>query len=206
MATAVTGTTKFRKAQPLGLRIWHWLNLCLIFGLMSTAFMRDWWFGVRDNADILIKHAADSNVTLAPEIARSAAIQIRDQMWDWHYRFGICMAFLFAFRIYLFFRHRSVKPKVNFKNKSRLHQNLVYISYSLFYIVLAYMVCSGLLMYFKQQIGLPKEFVGDIREIHETMLWFFAAFVVTHITGVVLAENQSDSGLISDMIHGGPKD
>jgi len=37
-------------------------------------------------------------------------------------------------------------------------------------------------------------------------MWFFAAFVVLHTAGVVIAENQDEPGLVSDMLNGGEKD
>jgi Ni,Fe-hydrogenase I cytochrome b subunit len=69
--------------------------------------------------------------------------------------------------------------------------------------VALYMAFSGLAMYFRETLGISKESLSLVKELHEWAFWFFAVFIVAHIAGVIKAEVSSDKGLISEMFNGG---
>lgn len=78
-------------------------------------------------------------------------------------------------------------------------------AHALFYIASIYMAISGLAMYFREKLGLSKDMLEPIKELHELAFWFFLLFIVAHIAGVIKAELTTDKGLISEMFNGGDK-
>ena len=65
------------------------------------------------------------------------------------------------------------------------------------------MTISGFAMYFNQTLGLLKETVHSIKEVHELVFNAVLIFVPLHIIGVIIADNRDEKGIISDMISGG---
>ncbi len=50
--------------------------------------------------------------------------------------------------------------------------------------------------------SLSNDIAHDIKEIHKFVYNYLLFFVPLHITGVIIAENSDESGLISTMING----
>lgn len=209
----------FKKYQPLGLRLWHWFNALVILGLLSTAFLRKTFLSWRSNAALIETKLQEAGTTITPELAKEIAVSIRAPMWDWHYTFGFILGGLLIVRVLVGIFSVKKCPathaaqsawnlaKVPAGQKAHaLHYTLVKTGYALFYLVTLFMVTSGLLMYFKAELGAGRALVDSVKEVHELMMWFFTVFVAGHIVGVVMAENRGDKGLVSDMIHGGEKD
>lgn len=209
----------FKKYQPLGLRLWHWLNALVILGLLATAFLRKTFLSWRSNAALIESKLQEAGTVVTPELAKDIAVSIRAPMWDWHYVFGFMLGGLLVVRVLVGIFAVKKCPathaaqsawnlaKVPAGQKAQaVHYTLVKTGYALFYLVTLFMVVSGLLMYFKAELGVSKTVTESVKEVHELMMWFFTVFVVGHILGVVIAENRQDRGLVSDMIHGGEKD
>ncbi|ASD64185.1 cytochrome b/b6 domain-containing protein [Bdellovibrio bacteriovorus] len=209
----------FKKYQPLSLRVWHWLNALAILGLLGTAFLRKTFLSWRTNSALIENKLQEAGTTITPELAKDIAVSIRTPMWDWHYVLGFTLGGLLLVRVLVGIfavkkcpaTHAAQSawnlPKVPAGQKANaVHYTLVKTGYALFYLVTVFMVASGLLLYFKTELGISKEALNPVKEIHELMMWFFVAFVVGHIVGIVVAENRHDQGLVSDMIHGGRKE
>ncbi|MEK2644920.1 cytochrome b/b6 domain-containing protein [Bdellovibrio sp. BCCA] len=209
----------FRKYQPLGLRLWHWLNALAILGLLATVLLRKTFLSWRSNAALIEAKLQEAGTAITPEVAKDIAVSIRNPMWDWHVYLGFTLGALLLIRIMVGLLVVKKCPathavqsawnlkKVPQKEKgSAIHYTLVKTGYAFFYLATLFMVTSGILMQFKTELGLGKEAIGVIKEIHEMMMWFFVVFVVGHLLGVVIAENRGDRGLVSDMIHGGEKE
>ncbi|MFV8250833.1 cytochrome b/b6 domain-containing protein [Bdellovibrio bacteriovorus] len=209
----------FKKYQPLSLRVWHWLNALAILGLLGTAFLRKTFLSWRTNSALIENKLQEAGTTITPELAKDIAVSIRTPMWDWHYVLGFTLGGLLLVRVLVGIFAVKKCPathaaqsawnlrKVPAGQKANaVHYTLVKTGYALFYLVTVFMVASGLLLYFKTELGISKEALNPVKEIHELMMWFFVAFVVGHIVGIVVAENRHDQGLVSDMIHGGRKE
>lgn len=207
-----------KKYQPLSLRLWHWLNALAILGLLGTAFLRKTFLSWRTNAALIENKLQAAGTTITPELAKDIAVSIRTPMWDWHYVLGFILGGLLIVRVLvgLFVEKKSplAQAAQSVGNLSKvpgeqrlhaIHYTLVKTGYAVFYLVTAFMVISGLTMYFKESLGLGKATADVIKEVHELTMWFFVVFVLGHILGVVVAENRQDQGLVSDMIHGGKK-
>lgn len=209
----------FRKYQPASLRVWHWLNAFTILGLLSTVLLRKTFLSWRTNAALIQETLKEAGTVVAPDVAKNIAISIRNPMWDWHIYLGMTLAALLLFRIgvglfavkkcpaaHALKSALGVKNVADAEKMKAWHYTLVKTGYALFYLVTAFMVISGLMMNFKENLGLDKSFLEPVKEIHEVMMWFFVVFVVGHLLGVIVAEFRGDAGIVSDMIHGGKKD
>ncbi|MGZ3773142.1 MAG: cytochrome b/b6 domain-containing protein [Pseudobdellovibrionaceae bacterium] len=208
----------FKKYQPLGLRIWHWVNALTIFGLLGTVFLRKTFLSTRDNATLIENKLHEAGTQVTPEVAKGIAASIRNLMWDWHFVLGFVLAGALVVRILvaLFIEKKcpatnalqSLKniKKVSTTEKSEaFHFAAVKVSHAVFYFGTLAMAVTGLTMYFRKSLNLSKETLEPIQEFHEFMMWFFIAFVIAHIIGIIRAENRHDAGLVSDMINGGKK-
>lgn len=200
----------FRKYQPLNLRIWHWLNALVILGLLGTVLLRKTFLSWRSNAKLIEERIATAGGTVSPEVAGKIAKEMRDNMWDWHVYLGFSLGALLIYRVFVYFKNRKLilAPSVTSKAAPATrawHYNLVKTSYAAFYLAALFMVITGLTLNFEESLHLGEGLKDLVKEAHELMQWFFIVFVAGHIAGVVIAENQKDRGLVSDMINGGDK-
>lgn len=206
----------FKKYQPLGLRIWHWLNATVIFGLLGTVLLRKTFLSWRSNSVIIENKLKEAGTVISSDLAKEIAVSIRNPLWDWHIYLGFALGTLLVcrFLIAVFVERKcpgmhSLKSAIGLKNlpaneKAKgFHYVLVKTSYTFFYFISVMMVITGLILNFKDKSGISKETVGSIKEIHELSIWFFVVFAGCHILGIIIAENKGDSGLVSDMINGG---
>ncbi len=206
----------FRKYQPFTLRLWHWLNALVILGLLSTVLLRKTFLSWRTNSVLIEEKLKQAGSAVTPELAKDIAVAIRNPMWDWHIYFGLTLAVLLLGRIAIALIVEKKCPGVHAlkslmslssvpaaEKSEALHHTLVKIGYAVFYLSVLTMVLTGLMMNYKNELSLQKDFVGTIKEVHEIMQWFFIVFVAGHLVGLVIAENTTDPGLVSDMIHGG---
>lgn len=206
----------FKKYQPLSLRVWHWLNALVIVGLLLTVLLRKTLLSWRSNSALIQEKLSEADATITPELAREIAVAIRNPLWDWHIYLGFALAGLLLGRVLVavFVEKKgadlqSVKNIFQFQKipqserKEALHYSFVKTGYAVFYLITLLMVISGFILNFKTNLSLSNDFAGTIKEIHELTMWFFVVFAFGHILGVILAENDKDQGLVSDMINGG---
>ncbi|MGE5086098.1 MAG: cytochrome b/b6 domain-containing protein [Bacillota bacterium] len=205
----------FKKNHPASMRWWHWLNALAILGLLGTVFLRKTFLSWRTNAAFIESKIQEGGGSVSPDLAKSIAQGLRDVMWNWHYYIGFTLAGLLVVRFLVGFfvvkkcpTTQAVQSAMGIakipaeKRIGAIHFTMVKTGYALFYLVTLYMVLSGLAMYWEKALGLPENVVDLLKEVHETLMWFFVVFVVGHITGVVVAENRGDRGLTSGMISG----
>ncbi len=178
-------------------RIWHWLHALVVLGLLGTVFLRKTFLSWRTNSEILIEKLFDMDIEVSLEQAKILAKSIRAPMWDWHIYLGYALVGLLLYRVVLFFTHKRNKAEQS------LHKKMVQLSYLGLYTLLAFMSISGLIIHFYQDLGLDKTTAHDIKEIHELLYNLVMIFVVLHITGVFVAENRDEKGIVSGMINGG---
>ena len=180
-------------------RIWHWLNAFVVLALLGTVFLRKTFLSKHDNADILSNKLFEMGIEITEKQGIVLAKSIRSVMWEWHILLGYALAFLVLYRIYLYFFDKSIRVKFNSLN---IHHKIVKISYYIVYIILGFLVVSGLVIHFYQDLGLSKGFAHDIKELHDLAYVVVLYFTPLHIFGVMIADAKEDNGLISTMIHG----
>ncbi len=183
----------------LPFRIWHWLNAFVVLGLLATVFLRKTFLSWRTNSELLMQKLAEIDIEISAQQAKVLAKAIRAGMWEWHILLGYSLAFLVIYRVALFFLDSSQKESFT---SLTLHKKAVKLSYYLFYAVTLFMSVSGLVIHFYEALSLSKESAHDIKEVHELVYNFLLIFVPLHITGVVIAENRDEKGLISSMVNG----
>ncbi len=206
----------FKRYQSLSLRLWHWANSVVILGLLGTVLLRKTFLSWRTNSALIEEKLKAAGQPITSQLAKEIAVAIRDPLWDWHIYLGFALVALFLARVLMavlvensglgFYALKTalgIKDLPTEERRHALHFTIVKIGYAVFYAVTALMVLTGLLLYFKTELGLSKEFAGFSKEIHELLMWFFVLFICGHLLGIVVAENRADQGITSDMIHGG---
>ncbi len=207
-------TWTFKRPRAAALRLWHWLNALAITGLLATVLLRKTFLSWRTNSALIQEKLRLAGTTITPDLAKDLAVGIRAPMWNWHYVLGFSLAGLLVLRLLsalafernAAFRARTLREALSAPAVDRrpaLHFALVRLSHLAFFLAAGFMVATGALMYFKAGLGLGKGTVEQIKELHEPLVWFFAAFAAAHVGGVVAAELRGDPGLVSEMIHGG---
>lgn len=203
-----------REYRPLTLRLWHWFNALVIVGLLFTVLLRKTLLSWRTNSALIANKLEAAGQAITPDLAKDIAVTIRNPLWDIHIVLGYLLGFLLVARILIAYivekKCLLTNALASIKNKSLFHQETrhyyaVKALYVLFYLMTLFMVISGLILIFKQDLSLEKATATSIKEIHEVSMWFFVAFTALHIIGVIVSENRQDAGLVSDMISGGNK-
>ena len=192
------------KKWRLDFRLWHWVHATVILGLLGTVFLRKTFLSWRTNSELLTQKLSEIDLSVTEAQAKVLAKAIRAPMWEWHIILGYALAALLLWRIVLFFTQSGKQNYQNLKEES-LHKKMVKLGYIGIYTILSFMAISGLVIHFYEELGLLKDTAHDIKEIHELVFNAILIFVPLHILGVIIAENQDEKGIISDMINGGSK-
>jgi len=210
-------TLSFKRYQPIGLRVWHWLNALVILGLLGTVMLRRTFLSWRANSALIETKAKEAGAMVDANLAMGIAKAMRDVMWEWHIVLGFTLVALIVLRKLVAIATRRFPPKEvidgiravskskGSEKKSAIHYTIVKLSYVGFYLCITLMAVTGLLTYYSKELALSKAVSGAIHETHETAMWIIVIFVASHLAGVVLAELTRYRGVVSDMIHGGGK-
>jgi cytochrome b561 len=190
------------KKWRLDFRVWHWLHAVVILGLLGTVFLRKTFLSWRTNSELIVQKMSEFDISVTIEQAKILAKSIRAPMWEWHIILGYALVGLVIWRVVLFFTQSGKENYQNF-SKNSLHKKMVTLGYIGIYGIILFMSITGLLIHFYDILGFTKEIAHDIKEIHELVFNAILIFVPLHIIGVIIAENQDEAGIISDMIYGG---
>jgi len=180
------------------LRVWHWLNVVAILGLIGTFFLRKTFLSWRDNSALIIEKLASYGIEVSAQQAKEVAQAIRAPMWEWHIIFGIMLSLLLLMRLFIIWKERGF----GYDHNESVHIHFVHNGYKVLYGVLLFMSLSGLFLIGYESLGVSKDFAHSIKEIHELIAWVVVIFVPLHIVGVVIAETKDQKGLVSKMISG----
>ena len=185
-------------------RIWHWTLVFSVIGLLFTVFLRKTFLSYKSNAVIIQDTLASLDVEVSLESAKLVGKAIRTPMWEWHYIFAIFLGLAIVMRMYMLVTKQVQHPLPRFLEAKGLVklQTLVYLLIS---IVIPLMALSGTVLYFYEALGLTKEGVHWIKEVHELMMYAVLVLVGMHLAGVIRHELLTKEGIISKMIHGEKK-
>ncbi len=183
----------------LSIRIWHWLNAVAVTGLLGTFFLRKTFLSWRDNSALIVEKLSSLGVDVTAEQAKIVAKAIRAPMWEWHIIFGVMLALLLLFRIWIFWQEAGFGYD---SDEQSQHARLIHGGYRIFYLILIFMAVSGLILNWSELLGLSKEMTHSIKEIHGYVAWAVAVFVPLHIIGIFIADNDDQRGIVSRMISG----
>jgi cytochrome b561 len=198
------------KRNSRGLRIWHWSNSALVLAQLATILFLFVVVKVKTLAPEFSKALADKGVTMAPADLRGLTRIVAHRIWDWHIWIGIALACLLAYRVLVSFLQQGgqrtdaklarLKERAAQGEAGATKAVWVRYSYRVFYVILAVMVVTGLVLVFEDYFPSIEH---TAKEIHEFTMYLVIAFVVAHIVGVFRAEVTTEPGIVSDMIHGG---
>ena len=196
-----------------GLRFWHWSNAALVLVQLLTILFLFVIVKVKTLAPEFSKVLAEKGVNMAPEDLRGLTRIVSHRIWDWHIWIGITLSVLLAFRVVVSFlqrgRQRTAAKIAALKGRAAqgdtVAQQGVWVRYAYrgFYVVLAVMVFTGLILVFEDNF---RSIEHTAKEVHEFTMYIVIAFVAAHIAGVFRAEVTHDPGIVSDMINGGASD
>lgn len=209
---------RFRDYNPLSFRLWHWINAAVILGLLITVALRKTLLSWRTNSVVIQNKLQEAGTTITPELAKDIAVALRDPLWDWHVYLGFSLVALFLGRIIVAIwiekkglGVEAIQSAQGLKNipssqmKEGLYHTSIKINYAIFHLATLIMIITGLLLNFKLELNVSKGLSESFKEVHEFTMWYFVFFVVTHILGVVIAEQNAEPGIVSRMINGGKK-
>ena len=180
------------------IRIWHWLNVVAVTGLLGTFFLRKTFLSWRENSAIIVEKLSSLGVEVTAEQAKLVAKAIRAPMWEWHIVFGVMLALLLLVRVWIFWQEAGF----GYDDDESLHMRLVHWGYRIFYLILIFMAISGLILNWHELLGFSEELTHSIKELHEAVAWAVVVFVPLHIVGVVMADNSDQKCITSRMISG----
>lgn len=208
----------FRNNNPLSFRLWHWLNALVIFGLLGTVALRKTLLSWRTNSVVIQNKLQETGTIITPELAKDIAVTLRNPLWDWHVYLGYSLVVLFLMRVIVAIwvdkkglgveAIQSVQGLKNLPSaqmKEGLYHTAIKINYAIFYLATLIMIITGLLINFKLELNLSKALSELFKEVHEFTMWYFVLFVVAHILGVIIAEQNAEPGIVSRMINGRKK-
>jgi cytochrome b561 len=197
----------FGKPRSVVLRLWHWLDALVIFGLLLTVLLRDTMLSARV-VGALVKDKLDAaGAAVSNDQARGVARALTERLWAWHVYlgYGLCALALLRIvaRVLEAVQGKASAPGAGAPAASAsLHHRLVRLLHGGFYVALALMVVTGIMLSFKDALGLPRSASQLAHGLHENVMWFVIGFIVLHIGGVLRTEHGEEPGIVSTMIHG----
>lgn len=180
-------------------RILHWSIAISFTLLLITIFLRLTWMNKNNMAEIIGNYLSKNDVVISQDQLIVLAKQIRQPMWDWHIYLGYVLTGLFVIRFVLpFFGEMKLQnPLDKNLNSKEKFKKWVYI---IFYVCVVISLTTGLLIKFG-----PKEFKNSLESIHELSIYYLVAYILLHLTGVLIAEFTNDKGIISKIVSGEKK-
>lgn len=214
-SSSTASPSLFQEKQALLLRLWHILFFLLVLSTIVVVIFAEQVFDTRANAPSVMEEALDRGVELNEKQARGIAHYFSEKLWVIHTFIGYGISFLLIFRIIIEFlvsrEHRFGKrlmqalrlsPATDIDKKNRRHYLLVRFTYIIFYILILTMACTGLGLAFEDMEFFDK-IHRPLKEVHEIGQYGIYAYVILHLTGVLIADFSRDKrGIISRMIGG----
>lgn len=177
-------------------RVIHWAIAVSFMLLLITIFLRLTWLNKYNVAEIIQNYLSTTDQTLSQDQLIALAKQIRKPMWNWHIYLGYVLTGLFSLRFILplFGEMKFQNPLSKSLSTKEKLQKWTYI---LFYFFVVISLVTGLMI----KLG-PKEFKKPLEEIHVLGIYYLLAFIVIHISGILIAEFTDKKGIISRIISG----
>jgi Ni/Fe-hydrogenase 1 B-type cytochrome subunit len=203
------------KRYSAPLRLWHWANLIVICGSLTTVLINSTITDDHQTSAIIRDQLQKSGLSVTADQARSAAHALSDSVWDVHAYFGYCLAGLLLFRLLMEFFQIADQKFIRILNKAwqhfktvkkdreARHEFAVKSIYALFYLLLIAQVLTGLFLAFEDAMAPFKSIRHTVKDVHGFIMYLILAFIVVHLAGVFLAERKDAKGIVSDMINGG---
>lgn len=210
-----------QKIYPLSIRIWHWTNATLIICTLLIVLVNFTLLKPGNNSQAVQTKLRSEGISYSSQRATELAQYFSDRLWVVHAYIGFVLAALLIFRILLeiFLPYEySLIGKIRktfrvFKQQAKdtsnlTHNNRVKFSYCIFYLLFLTMALTGISVAYQNEIFFLKGNIYAINlilKIHYYTMYPFIAFILFHVSGVILAERKKNSGIVSNMINGGKR-
>ena len=182
--------------HSLQMRIWHWAFALVICVSILTALLAETYLGGHSNASVIVSELAKSGIIVSNKDALIAAEAIKEPMFEWHIYFGYAFASLLLWRIIIIAIYGF-----GFSSSTN-HMKWVHRLYKLIYCIFILSAITGLLIHFSGSFNIGDSILDPMKDVHQYLGWCIMGFVVLHIAGVFIAENQDQKGIASGMISG----
>ena len=205
----------FLQQHSAPLRVWHWLTFVFIMGSIITVLFNSTLLSPRDNVKMVQEQLQRKGITVTDDQAFAVSHEYEDKMWDVHKLIGFGLAILFLSRIVIEFtqpkdekiqhklkRVKELQQKNDGHKAEYMHYLRVRLSYTIFFLLLFGMVLTGLGMSFGRDFGFSRELFRGIKNVHSIIQYLIYAFILIHLSGVIIAENGKIKGIVSGMING----
>ena len=190
------------------MRVYHWLNSLVVISILITVILRK---TILDKYQVNLKIQTflnDNGIELGKDATMKLAKLIRFEMWEWHYVFGFALVALIFIRIILFFTKSGksiIKDAFSFLTTNRKDNYWIKLLYLAVYLAIFIISVTGVLMFFYKDLGWTHDTKKILESIHVAVMNIIIYFIPMHIIGIVLAENEDQPGVTSEMINGGNK-
>lgn len=180
-------------------RVMHWAIAFSFILLLITIFLRLTWLNKHHVAAIIQDYMATTDQNLSQDQLIVLAKKIRQPMWNWHIYIGYILVGLFSIRFILpvfgQMKYQSpLKKELTFKMK------LQKWTYLIFYMCVIVSLITGLVIEFG-----PRSLKKPMESIHVLGIYYLAAFIVIHLSGILIAEFTDQKGIISRIVSGSKK-
>ena len=199
---------KKHKTYPAGLRLWHWLTVLVITGVVGTAFLPGTFLNVGITGRQAREVLAGQQVQISEEQSWAIGRALAANAWLVHQYLGYALVVLFLFRLLLEAMGKSGRrlfpPQRRAVPGATPPPSLaVRRIYLLFYLVLVIAVVTGICLCMVPWYPELRDY-RSIRILHEMTMYFTLVFIIIHLVGIIRAERRERSkGIVSGMINGG---
>lgn len=198
-------TTKKQRKWSKAMVAYHWLAAVAILGLLLTGLSHMTILDPHDVAESAIHFASQHGISISHKASFAIGAAVDNAVMGVHFILGYSLAILIIFRIILFFTGdtRVFKmAKKSFVPGVKKHKPLVNLLYLALYTGIIVMAITGLSMRFGGTLGISRGVHGILLDIHDVVMFCILGFVFVHLTGVFLAENTDEPGVVSSMMSG----
>ncbi|MCD9549842.1 hypothetical protein GLP21_14520 [Photobacterium carnosum] len=178
-------------------RLIHWLLAFSILFILLTIFLRSTWMDKTHIAAIIQSGFNSDSLSITQQQAITIAKSIRNEMFQWHYIVGYFIGVLVFLRVYYSKKVGLFMP--NPFKKNSLHDRLQGLLYIAFYLFLASVVITGLVIHF---LGHDFILYAQCKTFHKLSWWGILGFMLIHIGGVIFANGRDNKDTITKMING----
>jgi Ni/Fe-hydrogenase 1 B-type cytochrome subunit len=214
--STIADHSPFVQTHSAAIRIWHWVTFLTLTFILLTVLFASTLLNPRKNIPEVQNILKEKGVVVDNDQAFSVAHIFDDKMWELHKYLGFGLTFLLLSRIGIEFAQSDEEKirsrmknaltifKQNGRNKQEYkHYLIIRASYSLFYLLILLMACTGLALAFSRELGLTRPTNHLIKEIHSFGQYLIYAFIFFHLCGVIIADLGKTKGIVSGMINGG---
>jgi Ni/Fe-hydrogenase 1 B-type cytochrome subunit len=212
---SVPGSSHFLQQHSVLIRVWHWLTFLFISAVIVTVLLTATLMNQRKNSVMVQDQLKSKGVIVTPEQAFAVSRQFEDIMWNLHKQLGYGLVLLLIARVLIelvvpgeekvYSRVKKAMGlyKADSGNKSEYrHYVWVKRGYLLFYTLLFLMVLTGLGLALGRGIPFLRSMHRVIITVHSICANFMYVFVLLHLFGVIIIENNNAKAIVSGMISG----